>query len=75
MKIAVRVTEMYTRTVIVDADNYDAAEAIVADAHEKGRLVMDIENSSVEIECKDDTAEYIKIFGKSFFEMDAEDLE
>ena len=68
MKYAIKVTELLTRTVIVEADTYDDAEDKVADAFYKGSLVLHEDNSAVDLECADDTEEYIQIFGKNNFE-------
>lgn len=67
MKIAVKVTELLTRTVVVEADDYEEAENKVADAYYKGNLVFHVDNSAVDLECKNDTENYIEIFGKDAF--------
>lgn len=69
MKIAIKVTELLTRTVIVEADTYDEAEDKVADAFYKGTLVLHEDNSAVDLECENDTENYIEIFGKDGFEQ------
>lgn len=69
MKYAIKVTELLTRTVIVEADTYDEAEDKVADAFYKGALVLHEDNSAVDLECNDDTEDYIEVFGKEFFEQ------
>lgn len=68
MKIAVKVTELLTRTVILEADTYDEAEDKVADAFNKGALVLHEDNSAFELQCENDTENYIEIFGKEEFE-------
>ena len=69
MKYAIRVTEILTRTVIVEADTYDEAEDKVADAYYKGILLLHADNSAVDLECENDTEDYIKIFGTETFEQ------
>lgn len=68
MKIAIRVRELLTRTIIVEADNYEGAQDKVVDAYYNGRLVLHADNSAVDLECEDDTKNYIEIFGKDEFE-------
>lgn len=67
MKIAVKVTELLTRTVVVEAENYEEAEDKVADAYYNGNLVFHADNSAVDLECENDTKNYIEIFGKEEF--------
>lgn len=67
MKIAIKMKETLTRTVILEADDYTEGEDIVADAHSKGRLYLDADNASVELSLEDDTKEYIEIFGEEEF--------
>lgn len=69
MKIAVKVTELLTRTVIVEADTYDEAEDKVLNTYYKGALILNENNSTVDLKCKNDTGNYIKIFGKDGFEQ------
>ena len=69
MKYAIKVTELLTRTVIVEADTYDEAEDKVADAFYKGALVLHEDNSAVDLNCDNDTGNYIEIFGKEIFEQ------
>ena len=68
MKYAIQIKESYTRTVIVEASDYNEAVDNVVDAYTKGTITLNADNSSVEIECIDDTQEYLKIFGNDQFE-------
>lgn len=68
MKIAVKATEVLTKTVIVDCDNYEQAKNIVIEAYNNGDLIFNEDNSSVKILCENDTDNYIEIFGKEDFE-------
>ena len=69
MKIAIKVTELLTRTVVVEADTYEEAEDKVANAYYGGALVFHEDNSAVDLECENDTENYIEIFGKEEFEQ------
>lgn len=70
MKIAVKVTELLTRTVVLEANSYEEAENKVADAYyNKGTLWFHADNSAVDLELEDDTKNYIEIFGKEEFEV------
>lgn len=68
MKIAVNVTELLTRTVIVESDNYEDAKDKVINAYNNGNLVFHADNSTIDLKCKNDTENYIEIFGKDEFE-------
>ena len=75
MKVAVALIEKRVRTVIVNAENYDEASEKVMDAYDKGDIDLNYDNASIEAETKDDTANYIKIFGeKEFMDMEATEL-
>ena len=67
MKYAIKVTELLTRTLIVEADTYDEAEDKIANAFYKGALVLHEDNSAVDLECENDTDNYIEIFGEEGF--------
>ena len=67
MKFAIRATELLTRTILVEADTYEDAEDIIVDAFNHGRIVFHEDNSAFELECEDDTKEYIEIFGQEEF--------
>ena len=69
MKYAIKVTELLTRTLIVEADTYDEAEDKIANAFYNGALVLHEDNSAVDLECANDTKEYIEIFGEDGFEQ------
>ena len=67
-KYAIKVKETHTRTIIVDAEDYLAAEDKVADAYYDGRIILDVDNSAIDVELENDTENYIEIFGKKDFE-------
>jgi len=68
MKIAVQMKETFTRTVIVEAEDYLEAEDIVSDAYNAGRVVLHADNSSVDLELENDTENYIGLFGQTWFD-------
>ena len=70
MKIAVKVREILTRTVVVEAESYLEAEDIVADAYYNGNLQLHADNSAVDLELENDTENYIEIFGEEFETME-----
>ena len=70
MKIAVKVREILTRTVVVEAGSYLEAEDIVADAYYNGNLQLHADNSAVDLELENDTENYIEIFGEEFETME-----
>lgn len=75
MKVAVELIEKRVRTVIVEAENYDEASEKVMDAYDKGDITLNYDNASIEAETKDDTTNYIEIFGeKEFMDMEATEL-
>lgn len=75
-KYALKITETYTRTVVVDVkDDQDYLRAVdkCADAYYDGKIILNADNSVVDIEIENDTENYLEIFGKEEFEkMDSE---
>ena len=68
MKFAMRITETFTRTVIVEADNYVNAHNAVIDAFNEGKISLNYDNSNDDMIIENDTDNYIEIFGKDVFE-------
>lgn len=68
MKIAVKMSETLTRTVIVEAENYLEAEEKVAHAYFYKGLELNADNSAVDLELENDTDNQIEIFGRKEFE-------
>lgn len=68
MKYAVKVTELLTRTVVVEAEDYLKAKDKVANAYYKGDIQLYADNSTVNLELENDTNYYIEVFGKEEFE-------
>lgn len=70
-KYALKITETYTRTVVVDVeDDQDYLTAVdkCADAYYDGTITLNADNSAVEVEIENDTENYLEIFGKEEFE-------
>ena len=40
----------------------------MADAYYDGRIILDVDNSAIDVELENDTENYIEIFGKKDFE-------
>lgn len=64
MKFAIKMTETLSRTIIVEADNFYDAHRKVKDKYNNGDLILTADNSVVELECEDDTDNYVEIFGE-----------
>lgn len=75
-KYALKITETYTRTVVVeveDEQDYLTAEDKCAEAYYAGTITLNADNSAVDVEIENDTENYLEIFGKEEFEkMDSE---
>ena len=67
MKYAIKVREILTRTIIVEADDHLEARDKVEDAYYKGDLQLYADNSAVDLELENDTENYIEIFGEEEF--------
>lgn len=67
-KFGVMVSEVLSRSIIVDADSYEEAEEKVIAAYEGGFLKFNRENSDNHLdEPKDDTGYYLSIFTEEEF--------
>lgn len=55
MKIVVKVTEILTRSVVVEADDYLSAEDKVRKEYYNGNIQLNADNAVVEMELSDDT--------------------
>ena len=64
---AVKITEILTTTVIVEADSYEEAESIAREKYNRGDIMLSADNSAVDVEFSDDTKGYIEIFGLEEF--------
>lgn len=70
-KYALKISEIYTRTIIVDVEDdqdYLTAEDKCADAYYDGQIMFNADNSAVDFEIENDTANYIEIFGENEFQ-------
>lgn len=74
MKYAVKVTETLTNTVIVEADNYLEAEEKVRWEYDSFRLILNADNSAVDVEFENDTDNYGELFGEEDFQSMEETL-
>lgn len=68
MKIAIEVTLILKRTVVLEADDYETAVQKVTDAYNQGELLIDPTNASESIECSNETDDCINTFGSKKFE-------
>ena len=68
MKYAVKITEMLTRVIIVEADDYLEARDKVEDAYYKGDVQLYADNSAVDVEFQNDSHNYVEIFGEEEFQ-------
>lgn len=69
MKYAVKVREILTRVVIVEADDYLEARDKVEDAYYRVDLELNADNSAVDLELENDTDNYIEMFGEKEFQL------
>ena len=75
MKLAIKVIETRTTTIVVEADDYLEAEEKVKNAYDNGNISLDYDNASIDMEVEDDTENYIDIFGEEEFQkMDAVEI-
>ncbi len=68
MKYAVRVTESLSRTIIVEAESYEQAEAKVRFAYDTSKIMLQANNSTVDVEYEDDTKNCIDMFDEDGFD-------
>ena len=68
MKYAVRVTESLSRTIIAEAESYEQAEAKVRFAYDTSNIMLQANNSTVDVEYEDDTKNYIDMFDEDGFD-------
>lgn len=67
-KFAVEIIEVLSRTVISEGDTYEEAEAKVKRSVKGGSITLNEENSHYDFDYKNDTANYIEIFGDEKFQ-------
>ena len=68
MKYAVRVTESLSRTIIVEAESYEQAEAKVRFAYDTSKIMLQANDSTVDVDYEDDTKNYIDMFDEDGFD-------
>lgn len=69
MKYAIKVREILTRVVIVEADDYLEAKDKVEDAYYQVDLELNADNSTVDLEFENNTDNYIEMFGEEEFQL------
>ena len=67
-KFAVEIIEVLSRTVISEGDTYEQAEAKVKRSVKGGSIILNEENSHYDFDYKNDTENYIEIFGDEKFQ-------
>lgn len=67
-KFAVEIIEVLSRTVIAEGDTYEEAEAKVKRSVKVGSITLNEENSHYDFDYKNDTENYIEIFGDEIFQ-------
>ena len=73
MKYAIEIKECLTRTIIVEAEDVDAAIEKTKMAYNQNIIEVNYDNASVDVDVNDDTENYIDIFGEETiqeFEVD-----
>lgn len=73
MKYAIEIKECLTRTIIVEAEDVDAAIEKTKMAYDQNIIEVNYDNASVDVDVNDDTENYIDIFGEETiqeFEVD-----
>ena len=68
-KYAIEVREILARTVIADGDTYEQAEKRVKESVKQKRITLHEENSHYDYDFKDDTKNYLEIFGEEEFNV------
>lgn len=64
MKYAIEIKECLTRTIIVEAEDVDAAIEKTKMAYDQNIIEVNYDNASVDVDVNDDTENYIDIFGE-----------
>ena len=69
MKYAIKITESWSRTVIVEADSYDDGVNKLEMAYEGDELTINPDNAILsELSCENDTENYVDLFGQEEFD-------
>ena len=68
MKYAIRITESWSRTVIVEADSYEDGVNKLEMAYEGDEITLTPDNAISELSCENDTENYVDLFGQEEFD-------
>ena len=68
MKYAIRITESWSRTVIVEADSYDDGVNKLEMAYNDNEITLTPDNTISELSCENDTENYVNLFGQEEFD-------
>ena len=68
MKYAIKITESWSRTVIVEADSYDDGVNKLEMAYDDNKITVTPDNAISELSCENDTENYVNLFGQEEFD-------
>ena len=68
MKYAIRITESWSRTVIVEANSYEDGVNKLEMAYEGDEITLTPDNAISELSCENDTENYVNLFGQEEFD-------
>ena len=68
MKYAIKITESWSRTVIVEADSYEDGVNKLEMAYEGDEITLTPDNAISELSCENDTENYVDLFGQEEFD-------
>ena len=68
MKYAIKITESWSRTVIVEADSYEDGVNKLEMAYEGNKITLTPDNAISELSCENDTENYVDLFGQEEFD-------
>ncbi len=61
-KFGVMISEVFTKSVIIEVDSYEEAEEKITKLWEEGKFSLNRDNADVHLELKDDTAYYLNLY-------------
>ena len=68
MKYAIKITESWSRTVIVEADSYEDGVNKLEMAYDDNEITLTPDNAISELSCENDTENYVDLFGQEEFD-------
>ena len=68
MKYAIKITESWSRTVIVEANSYEDGVNKLEMAYEGDEITLTPDNAISELSCENDTENYVNLFGQEEFD-------